>query len=142
MPLGAMNHLALTLSDLKRSEEGFYRPVLEFLGYTKVEDAVGMTLWFSEAVGAAINLWQATDDFRARPHERYAPGFHHFAFTADSRAQVDALHGLLNEIGAAVLDPPAEYDYMPGYYAVFFADPDGMKFELVHMPSPNMTAED
>jgi predicted lactoylglutathione lyase len=21
-----------------------------------------------------------------------------------------------------------------GYYAVFFADPDGMKFELVHIP--------
>jgi hypothetical protein len=27
-----------------------------------------------------------------------------------------------------------EYDYEPGYYAVFFADPDGMKLELVHVP--------
>ena len=34
------------------------------------------------------------------------------------------------------LDPPAEYpQYALGYYAVFFADPDGLKLEFVHMPS-------
>ena len=36
----------------------------------------------------------------------------------------------------AVLDPPREYpEYVPGYYAVFFTDPDGLKLELVHIPS-------
>ncbi len=136
MALGAMNHLALTLSDLKAAEESFYTPVLEFLGYAKVEDVEGMTLWFSQTAAAAINLFQATAELKDRPHERYAPGLHHFAFWAESRDQVDALHDRLREIGATVLDPPAEYDYTPGYYAVFFADPDGMKFELVHMPLP------
>ena len=29
---------------------------------------------------------------------------------------------------------PEEYTYSPGYYAVFFADPDGLKLELVHIP--------
>ncbi len=34
-----------------------------------------------------------------------------------------------------VLDTPAEYPhYGESYYAVFFADPDGMKLELVHYP--------
>ena len=136
MALGAMNHLALTLSDLAAAEERFYRPLLEFLGYGKIEEAEGMTLWFSEAAAAAVNLFQAAAPLKDRPHERYAPGFHHFAFWAESRAQVDELHALLRNIGATVLDPPAEYDYAPGYYAVFFADPDGMKFELVHMPLP------
>jgi glyoxylase I family protein len=33
-----------------------------------------------------------------------------------------------------VLDAPREYpEYVPGYYAVFFADPDGIKLELVHI---------
>lgn len=27
---------------------------------------------------------------------------------------------------------PAESDYTPGYYAVFFADPDAIKLELLH----------
>ena len=42
------------------------------------------------------------------------------------------------EAGARVLDPPAEYPaYAPGYYAVFFGDPDGIKLEVAHIPSHN-----
>jgi hypothetical protein len=30
-----------------------------------------------------------------------------------------------------------QYDrYLPGYYAVFFADPDGLKLEYVYTPRP------
>ena len=36
--------------------------------------------------------------------------------------------------GGKVTDPPKEYDYLPGYYAVFFTDSDGLKLELVHIP--------
>ena len=37
---------------------------------------------------------------------------------------------------------PAEYDYIPGYYAVFFHDPDGIKLEIVHVPEdPRLAAE-
>jgi glyoxylase I family protein len=31
---------------------------------------------------------------------------------------------------------PQAYWYQPGYYAVFFYDPDGLKLELVHVPAP------
>ena len=81
--------------------------MLEFLGYSEVEDVEGMKLRFSKSV-----------------------------FAADNGEQVDALHDLLVKVGATVLGTPAEYDYLPGYYAVFFADPDGMKFEFVHVPPP------
>jgi predicted lactoylglutathione lyase len=57
---------------------------------------------------------------------------HHLAFDAESREDVDALHALLVKIGAQVLDAPADYpQYGSGYYAVFFADPDGLKLEYV-----------
>jgi hypothetical protein len=36
-----------------------------------------------------------------------------------------------------VADPPAEYDYTPGYYAVAFDDPSGIRLEVVHDPSTN-----
>jgi hypothetical protein len=42
--------------------------------------------------------------------------------------------GMLLENDVNVLDPPADYSYEPGYYAVFFSDPDGMKLEFVHVP--------
>lgn len=30
---------------------------------------------------------------------------------------------------------PREYGYTPGYYAVFFFDPDGLKLEIVYKPA-------
>ena len=44
------------------------------------------------------------------------------------------MHELLVGLGAEILDAPAEYDYDPGYYAVFARDPDGFKIEVVHIP--------
>ncbi len=49
--------------------------------------------------------------------------------TVDERAQ------WLRGRGARIESGPAEYDYTPGYYAVFFYDPDGMKLELLHRPT-------
>lgn len=137
MARGALNHLAITVRSLASSEAHFYAPVLAFLGYEKVEDIPEkMTLWFNSPATMAINLWQAEGALRNKRHERYAPGFHHCAFAVESRAEVDELYGLLKSHNIRVLDEPAEYpQYAPGYYAVYFEDPDGLKFEAVHMPA-------
>ena len=34
-----------------------------------------------------------------------------------------------------VLPPMGSLEYAPGYYAVFFADPDGIKLEYVFTPA-------
>jgi catechol 2,3-dioxygenase-like lactoylglutathione lyase family enzyme len=46
---------------------------------------------------------------------------------------VDRLHGELSRLGADIVSPPRFYpEYTPpGYYAVFFKDPDGIKYEIV-----------
>ena len=41
---------------------------------------------------------------------------------------------MAGERGAEIESGPEEYGYMPGYYAVFFYDPDGIKLEIVHIP--------
>src|SRR3546814_15529159 len=92
-----------------------------------------MSLWLAPE-GQAINLWQAHAGLAGKAAERYAPGFHHFAFNADNRARVDDCYDLLRRAGVEILAPPADYDYLPGSYALFFADPDGLKFDLVHLP--------
>ena len=139
MALGSMNHLGITVSDLAGATERFYAPLLSVLGYQLVEDLPEMSLWLAPA-GHSINLWQARDGLAGRRPERYAPGFHHFAFNADSRQEVDGCYALLQREGIEILDAPAAYDYAPGYYAVFFADPDGLKFELVHIPPEALAA--
>jgi hypothetical protein len=60
---------------------------------------------------------------------------HHLALRTRTRADVDEFHRFLLREKLAVLDAPAEYpQYGPNYYAVFFADPDGIKLELAHFP--------
>lgn len=66
-------------------------------------------------------------------HRRRPGALHHLAFRAESRAEVDRLHAALQEIGATIVTPPREYpEYTPpGYYALFFKDPEGIKYEIV-----------
>ena len=66
-------------------------------------------------------------------HRRKPGSLHHLAFKAESRAEVDRLHDELKEIGATIVSPPREYpEYTPpGYYALFFKDLEGIKYEIV-----------
>jgi glyoxylase I family protein len=131
---GLIDHLDLTVRDLPRSR-AFYEAVLGFMGYTNVREYEGGLDFNMPGEGGwqcAIGIKKASGEGASRPHDRYSPGLHHVAFYAQSRTDVDRLHQLLVDIGAAILDPPAEYpQYGEGYYAVFFADPDGLKLEFV-----------
>ena len=66
-------------------------------------------------------------------HRRKPGSLHHLAFRVPSRSEVDRLHRELQAIGATIVSPPREYpEYAPaGYYALYFKDPDGIKFEIV-----------
>lgn len=133
---GAVHHIDLNVTDLAASK-AVYGPVLEFLGYTQVKDGDGheWDLKGQEGRGASIGLRLRDPAEAGHRHHRYAPGLHHLAWRAESRADVDRLHQLLVERGIKVLDPPAHYpEYSGDYYAVFFEDPDGMKLEFVHAP--------
>ncbi len=72
-----------------------------------------------------------------RAHDRRTSGLHHLAWRANDPADVDALYAKLLAFGATILDAPADYPRSNegrGYYAVFFADPDGLKLEYVWTP--------
>jgi catechol 2,3-dioxygenase-like lactoylglutathione lyase family enzyme len=64
---------------------------------------------------------------------RRKPGaLHHLAFKAESRAEVDRLYSELKEIGATIVNKPKLYpEYGPDYYALFFKDLEGIKYEIV-----------
>jgi catechol 2,3-dioxygenase-like lactoylglutathione lyase family enzyme len=132
MPLGALNHLAFSVRDLDRSA-AFYDVVMGFLGYERWPAVAGQAKWKKPGVGVFL-IYQCKPSSRDRVHDRYAPGLHHLSFDADNRVQVDRLHALLLKHGFTVLDAPAAYSYTRNYYAVFFADPDGLKLELAHTP--------
>jgi glyoxylase I family protein len=132
---GWVHHIDLTVSDLGRSAP-FYEAVLGFLGYRQGHRGETWIDWDMSAPHCASSIAIRLAKNR-RKHDRYACGLHHLAWVAASRADVDRLHQLLVGIGATILDPPADYpQYRDGYYALFFADPDGLKLEFVHTPQP------
>src|SRR4051812_11410935 len=122
----AIDHLDLVVTDFDRSLE-FYRGVLRPLGYTRESPITGergehvLYLGHGDGSGlAAVSLRAAQSEAHAVPYERYAVGIHHIAFAAPSRDAVDACAAWLRETGATIESGPEEYDYTPGYYAVFF----------------------
>lgn len=134
---GVIHHIDLTVRDAKASL-AFYESVLGFMGYTlqgQTEAGFDFALETPGAPYTSIGILDARGPNAARVHDRYTIGLHHLAWTAESRAEVEALYQHLLKIGAKVLYAPAEYpEYGPTYYAVFFSDPDGMKLEFVHKP--------
>jgi catechol 2,3-dioxygenase-like lactoylglutathione lyase family enzyme len=57
----------------------------------------------------------------------------HLALTAPSREAVDQVFAAARDAGAEILHEPRVWpEYHPGYYGVFFRDPDGNNVEAVH----------
>lgn len=69
-------------------------------------------------------------------HEDQATGIHHIALWARSRKEVnDFYKEFLIKEGVTVTEIPKEYPvYAPGYYAVFFVDTTGIRWELAYTP--------
>jgi glyoxylase I family protein len=141
----ALHHLDLVVSDLERSLT-FYRGLLRPLGYVQEGPIRGerdeVVVYLNPvSTGTAIGLREAQSVAHELPYDRYGVRVHHVAFGATSRAMVDERAAWLREQGAAIESGPEDYGYVPGYYAVFFADPDGIKLEIVHTPEdPDLAA--
>ena len=133
-----IDHLDLVVTGLHRSL-AFYRALLAPLGYVRESTIVGergeRVVYLGRAdAGGSIGLRERQSSADAAPYDRYALGVHHVAFAAPSRAVVDERATWLAEHGFVIESGPEEYDYAPGYYALFFYDPDGIKLEIVHIP--------
>ncbi len=129
------HHVDLVVSSILRSLP-FYRELLEPLGWHRVgevEGERGETIWYISGPGSSLGLREAQADTDG-PFDRYRIGVHHVAFEAPSRFEVDERADWLRARGVPIESGPEEYSYIPGYYAVFFYDPDGIKLEIVHVP--------
>ena len=133
-----IDHIQITVKDLNVAVP-FYDRLLPLLGFD-----------IQRRVSAVIEAhdFQVVEYFHpllafaiTSPRKAYAndticrrkPGaLHHLAFRVDSRAEIDRLYHEIQEIGAEIVCEPRRYpEYGPTYYALFFKDIEGIKYELV-----------
>jgi catechol 2,3-dioxygenase-like lactoylglutathione lyase family enzyme len=129
--INGIAHVVLTAGDFARSR-AFYAELLPFLGLAPVIDAPE----FFYCVGGRTAFGIRPAD-RAHAGESFSqgrPGLHHVCFRLRSREEIDALHAFLVARDAAIVHPPEEAAFAPGYYSVLFEDPDGIRLEANFVP--------
>ncbi len=130
----SLYHVQLNVTAAARSVP-FYAALLEYFEYRTLvaaRDAMGMS-------NGTTDVWivTAAGEHAARGFHRKRPGLNHLAFGVGSRHDVDTFHRefLVTRGIPALYGPPRDYpEYRPGYYAVFFEDPDRLKLEVAHVP--------
>lgn len=120
-----LHHVELNARDLDASYP-FYKRLFKALGCERSERTSSSFVFYLDGFYLWVN--RCSPAKAEAGFDRYRIGLNHLAFQATSKALVDDWHSVLLSEGVKVLDPPGYYG--PGYYAVYFEDPDGMKLEL------------
>lgn len=124
-----IDHIYITVSDLAKSER-FYDAVMKVLGFRKNLfdlDGEKHIQYYNRHFGYVLRPARSLES-----HNSYAPGLHHLCFRVTTEKEVaEAAHGL-SERNISVSDAKLYPEYAPDYFAVFFADPDGLRLEITN----------
>ncbi|CAG8761532.1 18817_t:CDS:2, partial [Gigaspora rosea] len=132
--LGSIHHFYISVSDYEKSVE-FYDSFLPKLGYNMLRNNILCTCLVNQYLGQ-FGINRAKEEYKDIKHIKYAVGYHHLAWNATSKEEVDKFYEFLVDKNYKILDAPKDYNYAPVYYAVFWEDPDGIKLELCYAPFP------
>ncbi len=135
MEINGIAHVMLTVSNFAACAP-FYERLLAFLGLRPVIQSDVMLYYVGGRT--AVGIVQGDDGFRQERFVQQRVGLHHVCFRARERADIDALHALLCEMGATIVHPPEEGVWAPGYYSVLFEDPDGIRLECNYVPGKGL----
>lgn len=116
------DHIDLRVRSLAEARP-FYEALLPALGFTREDSSERWLEFESDEDGV-------TDYFAVTESLSHQPGENRIAFWAESIMEVDRIADFVTQIGARNIEGPGyEADY---YYAVFFEDPCGNRFEVCH----------
>ena len=118
-----LHHIDVHVRDLAATS-AFFDGLANTLGYRRCGDEPGFVGYETESGGRPRIGFIHDPEHRA--------GSMRLAFSVDSRDQVDAMASVARERGARVMEGPGPNpEYGKEYYAVFFEDPDGNKYEIL-----------
>jgi catechol 2,3-dioxygenase-like lactoylglutathione lyase family enzyme len=126
--VSGFGHIDLRVPDLDAAFP-FYDALLPALGFTVTFHGGDWRVW-----AMPDPPLPATQYIGVTESAGHVPNENRIAFWVADAAEVDRLAGVARAAGATELSGPKEMPYGPGYYAVYFADPAGNRFEIYHRP--------
>ena len=118
------DHIDLRVSDVAAAR-GLYDVLLPALGFTVVDRCNGVRCYSTAGEPSTA----AFVELNEQPGHR--GNANRMAFRADTEEEVNRLGEIVRAAGARALEGPAYCaEYKPGYYAVFFEDDDGNRWEI------------
>lgn len=134
-----IDHIAITVKDLKRAES-FYDKLMPILGFSLEHKFKGnipehemQVIEYCHPI-ILFSIGSPRKAFKNDAIHRRKPGaLHHLAFKANSRDEVLKLYHEIKNIGADIVDKPKFYpQHGEHYFALFFKDLEGIKYEIVY----------
>jgi len=133
-----IDHIQITVKNLDKAEI-FYDKLMPLLGFNLKDKSKGevkehefkVIEYYHPLLIFGIN--SPREIFKNETVHRRKPGsIHHLAFKASSCEEIDKIFPEIKEAGAEIVNPPQYYpQHGENYYALFFKDFDGIKFEIV-----------
>ena len=123
MSTRVFDHIDLRVKNRKQAQQ-FYAQILPAIGFRvdKSGDKWGL---FEAEGGVAVDFFGFTEE------ADHQPNGNRIAFWAPSRDAVNRAAEVIRKAGGKNIEGPELcVEYSPGYYAVFFEDPDGNKLEV------------
>jgi catechol 2,3-dioxygenase-like lactoylglutathione lyase family enzyme len=128
------DHIDLRVKNLASARE-FYGKILPELDFTCDRSDAEWGTFYSAGVDKPSAFFGFTED------PLHQPNGTRIAFWADTREEVDRFAGIVRQAGGRNLEGPEVCrEYSPGYYALFFEDPDGNKLEICCREQPVVQA--
>lgn len=128
------DHIDLRVKNLAKARE-FYAQILPALGFTCERSDADWGTFYAAGGNKPWDFFGFTED------PQHQPNGTRIAFWAETRAEVDKFADLVRRAGGRNLEGPEICaGYSPGYYALFFEDPDGNKLELCCREQPVISA--
>lgn len=134
-----IHHIQITVKDLSVAET-FYDKLMPILGFDLNKKIKGRVAQHEFDVVEYIHpllllgINSPREQFKNDTIHRRKPGsLHHLAFKANSCEEVDELFLKIKEIGANIVEEPKFFpQHGEYYYALFFKDLEGIKYEIVY----------
>jgi catechol 2,3-dioxygenase-like lactoylglutathione lyase family enzyme len=127
--LRLLSHADLRVRD-RRTAEAFYDALLAALGARRHSGPQWSVYAIVPAEVGPDTRWIPSEWLSFTEDPAMVAGSTRLAFRAPNRERVDRIAALLPQIGAREIEGPEDAVYGPGFYAVFFRDPDGNRLEV------------